>query len=80
LCDNIEAQLTDYLKRVEVDECLLPSIRTYYNREVADNLGRLRPDERIEFERALKGIDEEEARVLRLYAAGLVTEQNWRDL
>jgi DNA invertase Pin-like site-specific DNA recombinase len=48
--------------------------------EVADKLGRLRPDERTEIERALKQIDEEEARVLRLYAATMVTEENWRNL
>lgn len=48
--------------------------------EVADSLGRLRPDERAEIERVLKQIDEEEARVLRLYAAGMVTEENWKHL
>lgn len=47
---------------------------------VADKLGRLRPDERAEIERSLKQIDEEEARVLRLYAANMVTEENWRNL
>ncbi len=58
----------------------MPLIRDYYINEVADKLGRLRPDERTEIERALKQIDEEEARVLRLYAATMVTEENWRNL
>lgn len=48
--------------------------------EVADKLERLRPDERAEIERSLKQIDDEEARVLRLYASSMVTEENWRDL
>jgi hypothetical protein len=47
---------------------------------VADKLGRLRPDERAEIDRSLKQIDEEEARVLRLYASGMVTEENWKHL
>ncbi len=63
-----------------MDEALIPLIRDYYINEVADKLGRLRPDERAEIDRALKQIDEEEARVLRLYASGMVTEDNWRNL
>lgn len=31
-------------------------------------------------ERVLKQIDEEEARVLRLYASGMVTEETWKHL
>ncbi|MBK8035402.1 MAG: hypothetical protein IPK17_39050 [Chloroflexi bacterium] len=58
----------------------MPRIRKYYIEEVADKLGRMRPDERTEIERTLKAIDEEEARVLRLYAASMVTEENWRAL
>ncbi len=80
LCSEIESQLVAHLQAVQVDEALVPFIRDYYIHEVADKLGRLRPDERTEIERALKQIDEEEARVLRLYAAEMVTEENWRNL
>lgn len=80
LCSEIDPQLVSHLQRVQVDEALLPAIRAYYIQEVADKLGRLRPDERVDLERALKQVDEEEARVLRLYAAGMVTEENWRNL
>lgn len=80
LCSEIERQLVNHLQAVQVDEMLVPLIRDYYINEVADRLGRLRPDERTEIERTLKQIDEEEARVLRLYAATMVTEENWRNL
>jgi hypothetical protein len=80
LCSEVESQLSFHLQQVQVDDALMPLIRDYYIKEVADKLGRLRPDERIEIERALKQIDEEEARVLRLYAATMVTEENWRNL
>jgi DNA invertase Pin-like site-specific DNA recombinase len=80
LCHAIESQVADHLRGVQIDADLLQPIREYYINEVADKLGRLRPDERTEIERALKQINEEEARVLRLYASGLVTEENWRNL
>lgn len=65
---------------MQVSETFIPAIRDYYVNEIADSLGRLRPDERAEMELVLKKIDEEEARVLRLYAAGMVTEDNWKHL
>lgn len=80
LCHTIDSQLADYLKGVQIDTKLLQPIREHYISEVADKLGRLRPDERTDIEQALKQINEEEARVLRLYASGLVTEENWKNL
>lgn len=80
LCDEVEAQIAVHLQRVQVNPMHVDCVREYYIQEVADKLGRLRPDERVEIEKTLKAIDEEEARVLRLYAAGMVTEENWRDL
>jgi DNA invertase Pin-like site-specific DNA recombinase len=80
LCSDVEEQLAVRLHRVQVNHKLMTRIREYYIEEVADKLGRLRPDERAEIERSLKQIDDEEARVLRLYASGMVTEENWRDL
>jgi DNA invertase Pin-like site-specific DNA recombinase len=80
LCHEIDERVTEYLQQVQIDESVLPQIREYYINDVADKLGRLRPNEREEIERTLKQIDEEEARVLRLYAASMVTEDNWRNL
>lgn len=80
LCSEVEQQLVDHLRKVQVDIETIPLIRDYYINEVADQLGRLRPDERAEIERILKQIDAEEARVLRVYAAGMLTEDNWKDM
>lgn len=80
LCRNIDQQMADLLKHVQVDETMLPQIRDHYVNEVADRLGRLRPDERVEIERALKQIDDEESRVLRLYASSMVSEEMWCNL
>ena len=80
LCRDVEAQLTEHLKHVQVDSEIVPLIRASYTEEVAAKLGQARPDERIEIEKMLKAIDEEEARVLRLYASGMVTEENWKNL
>ena len=80
MCSDIEAQLAEQLKHVQIDSEILPLIRASYTDEIAEKLGQARPDERAEIEQMLKGIDEEEARVLRLYASGTVTEENWKNL
>ena len=43
-------------------------------------MGHLRPDERQELQAALKAVDEEETRAVRLYAAGKITESIWDSL
>jgi DNA invertase Pin-like site-specific DNA recombinase len=80
LCRDVEAQFSDHIQRTQIDADQIPAIRTHYTQEVAEKLGWVRPDERETLERALKQIDEEEARVLRLYATGVVSEENWRNL
>lgn len=54
LCADIEDQVAHHLMQVQVNQTLIPLIRDYYINEVADKLGRLRPDERAEIERSLK--------------------------
>jgi hypothetical protein len=54
LCSEIEQQLTLQLKNVQVDNKYIDSIRKYYLEEVADKLGRLRPDERAEIRTDVK--------------------------
>ena len=43
-------------------------------------MGHLRPDERKKLKDALKAVDEEEARVVRLFAARKITEEIWDNL
>jgi hypothetical protein len=63
--------------RVQVQPDLVPSLRTAYTQEIAQVMGHLRPDEHEQLMNALKSIDEEEVRALRLYVAGKITESIW---
>ena len=80
LCHEIESQLDALISRVCIDESLLPHIRASYVAHVGEALGQLRPDEHTEIASQLKKIDEEEARVLRLYAGGVLSEDQWRGM
>jgi hypothetical protein len=43
-------------------------------------LGHLRPNEREQLQATLKAVDEEEARMARLFAIGKITDSVWDDL
>jgi DNA invertase Pin-like site-specific DNA recombinase len=77
LCSTIDGQIAEALQRVQVDPDLIPLIRAAYTDDIAEKMGHLRPDEREQMLAALKSIDEEEVRMMRLYAAGKVTESLW---
>lgn len=77
LCSSIDGQIADALHCVQVDPDLIPMIRAAYTDDIAEKMGHLRPDEREQMLAALKSIDEEEVRMMRLYAAGKVTENLW---
>ncbi len=77
LCSMIDAQIPTALMNVQVDPELLPAIRAAYTHDIAEKMGHLRPDEREQLHAALKAVDEEEVRMMRLYAAGKVTESLW---
>jgi DNA invertase Pin-like site-specific DNA recombinase len=80
LCQNIDSQIAMELKRIQVDPEHIPSIQAVYTSDIARKMGHLRPDERKELEAALKAIDDEEARAVRLFAAGKITEVIWDNL
>lgn len=77
MCSKIDAQIADALHRVQVDPDLIPMMRAAYTDDIAQRIGYLHPNERAEMMAALKAIDEEEVRMMRLYAAGKVTESLW---
>ncbi len=77
LCSTIDDQIPIELQKIQVDPDLIPRIRAVYTEDVADKMGHLRPDERQRLENALKAIDEEEARMARLYAANKISERVW---
>lgn len=76
-CCDIDDQIAHQLLCIQVDPDHIAAIRAHYTQDLAEVLGHLRPDERQRLEAALKAIDEEEARSLRLYAAGKITEAIW---
>ena len=79
-CRDIDMRVADLIMCIQVDPELLPVIRAVYTNDIAETMGHLRPDERSQLETALKVIDEEEARAVRLYAAGKITEAIWDSL
>ncbi len=80
LCRDIDAQVGLEMLHIQVDPDLMPLIRTAYTHELAEKLGYLRPDEKEQIQAALKNIDDEEARTVRLLAAGKITEVIWDSL
>ena len=80
LCSVVDKQIGCELAGVQVAPDLLPIIRAAYTDEIAEKLGHRRPDERQQIEANLKAVDEEEARALRLYAAGKITDHVWNGL
>ncbi len=80
LCRQVEAEVANQVTRINVDSELLPTIRAAYTNDIADKLAVVLPDERLRIETALRTLEEEEARTLRLFAAGKVTEHVWDNL
>lgn len=80
LCRDVEEQIPLELMRIQVDPELIPLIRASYTHELAQKLGHLNPDEKYQLEAALKVVDEEEARMARLFASGKITEAIWDNL
>ena len=80
LCNQIDQQIPVALSQIQVDPAYIPAIQAVYTSDIAEKMGHLRPDERKELEAALKAVDEEEARTIRLFAAGKITETIWDSL
>ena len=80
LCSIVDEQMSEQIRFVSVDKRLIPLIRESYTTELAEKLGHLRPDERKTIEDAIKSVDDEEARVARLFATGKITEDIWDSL
>jgi len=79
-CSVLDAYVAAVLEVIQVHPDLLPAIRQYYREEVAEQMGHTNRAQHQELEAALKAIDEEEARTLRLFAAGKITEKVWDGL
>lgn len=80
LCKNVNNQIAIELKQIQVNPEHIPSIQALYTNDIAEKMEHLRPDERTQIESALKTVDDEEARALRLFASGKITEKIWDSL
>ena len=72
LCRDIDDKVARELHLIQIDPEHLPAIRAAYTHDVTEKMGHLSPDERSKLELALKAIDDEEARSVRLYAIGQI--------
>jgi DNA invertase Pin-like site-specific DNA recombinase len=79
-CDDVDSQLEAWLYSLQVDKQQLERIRNQFSHDINHYLSPFRTDRRSEIEQGIKKINDEEARVLRLAAQGLVSESNWRGL
>ena len=77
---GVSNQIPRELRKIQVDPDLIPEIRAVYTQDVAEKMGHLSPDEKQQLEKALQAIDEEEARMARLYAIGKISEFVWDGL
>jgi hypothetical protein len=80
LCENVDKQVIQWLHNIQLDETLLPELREAYAEELGKRFGSLPAEERKSLEKALKEIDKEEERVLRLFALGRISEAAWDGL
>jgi DNA invertase Pin-like site-specific DNA recombinase len=80
VCRMVDANVAKELLKVQIVPDMIPIIREYYTQELADNLGTLRPQERETLELALKSIEQEEERVVRLFAAGKISRTVWDNM
>ncbi len=80
LCSVIEARVAEEFALIQVNPELIPMIRESFTQELMEQLGMLRPDEGARLRKVLRDVDDEEARTLRLFAAGKVSEDVWHDL
>jgi hypothetical protein len=80
MASKVNAQIADELLKTTVDPDYIPDIRAAYTEDVSRFLGHIQPDEREQLEVALKAVDDEEARMARLYAAGKITDSVWDNL
>jgi DNA invertase Pin-like site-specific DNA recombinase len=80
LCSVIDTAVAEYVRRIQVDPDLIPLVRASYTKELQDYMGHSRPDQRAQMQLMLKQIDEEEARSLRLYATGKISQEIWEGM
>jgi DNA invertase Pin-like site-specific DNA recombinase len=79
-CGVINAAVAAELMRIQVAEALIPHLRACYQADIHRFMGAQNVQTVEELKAALKVIDDEEARTLRLYSSVRITEDVWNGL
>ena len=80
-CPTIDSQIPQWLQGIAVNQELIPSIREVYKSEIEQATTRKDKGERlIELRKQSTEMKEEEARLVRLYITGKVTEEAYEQL
>lgn len=80
LCHDLEERVATEIAKIQVTPELIPVVQAAYERDLNVTLRGQGVSDREQLRKALKSIDEEEARSLRLFAAGKITERVWEGL
>jgi hypothetical protein len=80
LCSIIEARVVEEFALIQVDPELIPMIQANFTQELLEQMGMLRPDESARLQKVLADVDEQQARTVRLFAAGKISEDVWNGL
>ena len=80
MCSDIDDQVPIQLGKIQVDPDHIPAIQFVDMSDIAMKMGHFCLDERERLEVALKAIDDQEGRSLRLFATGKITEAIWDSL
>jgi len=79
LCSDLDLQITDALQDMQIDPQHLPLLKIVYETEVK-YLQRTPADELKKLDLALEMVNQEEARGLRLYTTGKITDVVWQGM
>ena len=79
-CHIVDDQVGSELMKVQVEPELVPKMREAFTEELEHTLDRMAPSKQANLERKLKEIDDEEARALRLYTTGKISEKIWDNM
>jgi DNA invertase Pin-like site-specific DNA recombinase len=79
MCDDVDKQVAKHIMRIQVDPTSIPTIREAYSEDIAEKLGYIKPNEEKALLASLKAVDEEEARMARLYATKKITDAVWEE-
>lgn len=77
MCSVIDAAVEREICLIQVEPTLIPFMRAGYTKALQESMEHTNPDRRTQLDRALKQVNDEEMRSLRLYAAGKISDEVW---